>query len=187
MEIVFFQVDLAADDDGLAAGDAQRNLADCLGVIGDIVAPFPVAAGQRAAEQSILIIQYDGQTVDFILDDQFAVRKLGPGFVDPGRHLAGAVRLVQAEYGNKMFFLRERLIEVGANPLAWRIRLPVLRVAAFQGQQFIEQGVVLGVADKRLGLDVILVLMTAQFLAQFLDTLLRVHDLHYTGGDGGLQ
>lgn len=162
VESVQSQVNLAADLEqrwGWAASrfEPQGDAADGPEVGGDIIPGGAVAACGADRQEPVLVTQADGDAIDLGLDNPFE-SMAGQETLDPVEELPGffsGIGVVQAEHGLEMPDGAELAEGLTANPLAGRVRGDQIRERLLQLQQLVIEPVVLKVANGRLSLDVI--------------------------------
>ena len=175
------QVDLAADfDQGrrllprLQAHD-KRYGPDGAQVAGDVLSHHAVAAGGAASEVSVLIYERDRQSIDLGFGHIGGGGRIDPRLLQQLRQAAmPVVQLLlvagigQGIHGPGMLDLLERFQRLGTDALRGRIGGQQLGELDLQLFQFIEEPVILGVADLRLIEHIIEVIMALKLRPEFL-------------------
>ena len=166
------EVDLAADlhpGRVVGAGEPVRDVLDRLDVVGDVLAGAAVAAGERPHQAAVLVEQVDGEAVDLQLAEVVEVGAVGVArdARRPGGQLLGAEAVVEAQHPLEVV----DGTEVGredrpADLLGRAVRCPQGGVGLLELAQPPDDRVVLGIADGRRVLDVVVELRLGRLLGE---------------------
>ena len=178
---------LAADFESLREADlpkcfgrnSERHAADGSHIRGDIFANLAVAAGDSADEAgavfSRFIVQGNAEAVELEFGHVFNREQAGElaHAAIPVGQLFGGVGVVKAEHGAGVAHLLEAFGGLAAYALGGRVRREHLGMRGFDALELVHKRVVRGVRDLRRVEDVVEVLVTVEFGAQFLSALSR--------------
>jgi len=168
------QIDFPADSQTFCNRKPQRNGGDGLDVGSHIVAHRSIATRHRPDKQPILIVQYNRDTVDFLLNDNpHVLADLGLCLLNPGKQLSITVGLVEAEHRDGMGHLPQRRVEVAAHPLSRRIGTLEVGILCLQGNQPVEEPVVLQITDQRTVVHIIGFLIGGKLLDKCVDFMFK--------------
>ncbi len=116
------KVDFSSDSQIRFGRKSERYGCYGLDVGRHIIAHHAVAPCHRPDKQSILIVEYNRNSVDFFLDDNpHILADFRLGLLNPGEQLPITVRLIQAEHRNGMRNFAEGRVEVASHPLGRRV------------------------------------------------------------------
>ncbi len=157
----------------------ERQFANGLQVVRDVVAAFAVAAGGAHGQLAVLVGQRDGHAVDLQFDD-VGDRLLADHLADALVELAqfvGVVGVVDRQHRQPMLDGRELVDRLAADALGGAVGRDQLGMAGLDVLQLLEELVELPVRDFGLGLDVVFVVVVVDEAAQFSGALCgRGHD-----------
>ena len=177
---------LAADfEDGVLSAEcrvlsleAQGDVADGFGVVGDVVAGGAAAAGSGGDEESVFVAEGEGDAVDFGFAGVAEVL-MAEEFFDAGVEVADfflAVGVVNGHHALGVADGGEGVNGFAADALGGGVRSDPIRVERLRGPEVFEEGVVFLVGDFGLGFLVIEVVMVADLVAKFFQVG-RSHEL----------
>ena len=148
--------------------EPQGNAPNRAEVCGYIVTSNAIATGDAAGEQAILKTETDRNAVGLRLDEPLE-QLTGQKFLDTINklaHLLLRVRVIEAHHRHRVPNGLEAVNRLAADPLARGIRCAKLGMHRLESQQLAVKPVVLLVADRRLGLDIIRLVMPENLLRQ---------------------
>ena len=156
-----------------AAANAQRHASDCAQVQRDVLAGGAVAARRAAHQDAVLVGERDGEAVVLELAHEFEVAALQRvcGAAVPCHELVLVEGVAEAEQRHRVAHLLEAARGFGADALRGRVGRDEVRVLCFQSEQLVQQCVELGVADLRLVLHVVQVVVPVDLAPEILKAL----------------
>ena len=155
--------------------ECEGNVSDGADVLGDIVAGGAVAAGGSVFQGAVFVEKGDGDTVDFRLHrygDFLAAEVFLEAFVECDEFGFGNLRVLQfkhivdAEHRHWVGDLGEGGVRDGADALGGGVRLGEFGVGFLEILKFAVELVVFGVADLRLRLGVVEVIVVIEKLPE---------------------
>ena len=149
--------------------------------MGDVLADLSVPARGAPLERAVAIDQRNRQPVDFRLGHVLELRILDAlaGQVvahplDPRPELVGGARVAEREHGLGVADLNQVADRLATDSLGGRVRRDELGVGRFDRPEFVEQRVVLVVADLRIVQDVVAIAVVVEQPAELGGPLARV-------------
>ena len=172
------QIDLASDFEQRWSLARQRlgDIGDRANIVGDVLADLAVAPSGALDEDTVLVAQGDGETIELQLDTEPGHRLTLQATLRsliPAPQIVDVEGVVQRHHRDRVSDRRERLVDAAADPLGDRVRGDQLGIGLLERNEFVVEPIPFGIGDLGCVEFVVLLGVVVESRPQFVDAASR--------------
>ena len=172
------QIDLASDFEQRWRVARQRlgDIGDRANIVGDVLADLAVAPSGALDEDTVLVAQRDGETIELQLDTEPGHRLTLQATLRsliPAPQIVDVEGVVQRHHRDRVSDRRERLVDAAADPLGDRVRGDQLGIGLLECNELAVEPIPFGVGDLGGVEFVVLLGVVVEGRPQFVDAVGR--------------